>query len=521
MKAVKYFVRTTLYLFIVPAILSNAGVLLFVSVGVAAFSGVLQVRPEPWFTIFILFSAMLTALCVTPTFTNSWFCKRFQDENLPQNFLVRYLPFYIPLIFWLTMALLGRWAHLSGEPLVYDNSFWLIVPTHGLYLLWFLPMAYIPQQEFFWVYSLPLILSLMIAAICTYKAKQLAKTPSTGKKYGVPVLLTMLLLPPILIQTGYHKQFGTVLKNDDDAFILREYEQKNGRGMVSDEPDLSVYTPFVKENNKLVAVVRPSLRISENHPRIGGALAFYPIYAAAVQATYKNFDVEKQLQTHVMVGTSPETFAQLRQGRVDMVFMLEPSEQQQTEARRGGAQLHLTKVGREAFVFFVNSNNPIDGLSSEQIRKIYMRRITNWRELGGRDEKIMPFQRPEGSGSQTAMIRTMQGQPLTTPIHEESRRSMGGIINSVANYRNYENSIGYSFRFFAESMFQTDGIKLLTVDGIEPTVENIRNGSYPFVYDFYIVTNGPPNEKTQPLINWFLSPQGQRLIEQTGYVPVR
>jgi phosphate transport system substrate-binding protein len=328
----------------------------------------------------------------------------------------------------------------------------------------------------------------------------------------------MLLILPVYFQMDYMHRFGHVLKPDHGvARVIDEPQQRRG---VNDDTDLSPYQPFAKEKNRLVVVDRPTLTITENHPRIGGALALYPIYAAAVQAIYKDFDAQKQLQTHVMVGTSPETFTQLLHHRADMVFMLEPSEEQYAATKQAGMQLHLTKVGREAFVFFVNSNNPVDGLSSGQIRDIYTRKTVNWRELGGRNQKILPFQRPEGSGSQTAMIRMMQGQTLTTPIHEEEQRLMGAIINRVADYRNYDNSIGYSFRFYVESMFQTDGVKLLTVDGVAPTVGNIRNGSYPFVDDFYIITNGLPNGKTRELIDWFLSPQGERLIEQTGYVPV-
>jgi phosphate transport system substrate-binding protein len=367
-------------------------------------------------------------------------------------------------------------------------------------------------------YSLQLILALLIVLICTRDMKRLAVVPSTGKIYGIPVLLVMLLKWPVFFQMDYMNRFGDVLKPDHG--VAQIVDEPRCLGMIKDQPDLSPYQPFAKENNKLVVVDNPTLTIAEDHPRIGGALALYPVYAAAVQAIYKDFDTEKQLITHVMTGTSPETFLQLIHNRADMVFMLEPSEQQYAAAKQAGVPLHLTKTGREAFVFFVNSGNPVDGLSSKQIRDIYTRKTINWRDLGGRDQKIMPFQRPEGSGSQTAMIRMMQGQTLTRPIHEESQEFMGGIINRVADYRNYDNSIGYSFRFFVENMFQTDGVKLLAVDGVAPTVGNIRNGSYPFTGDFYIITNGPPNEKTQKLIDWFLSPQGQRLIEQTGYVPV-
>lgn len=519
MKAARYFVETMLYLFLIPAILTNVLALSAYALLALAHHGNIDESFLPWG---LLVAAALCALSVTPSYANVWFRDRFKQETLPRNFLLRYLPLYIPLIFWSAMAFLMRSAHAVGEPLLHGStfSFCLIFGTHVLYLLWMVPMVFISQEEFLLLYSLPLFLSLLIAAICTLMAKRLAATPSTGKAYGVPLLLAMLIVPSALLQADYHMRFGTVLRPDDNVAILREGDQADRYWSKSDQPDLSVYKPFAEENSRLVTVVAPTLTISEDHPRIAGALAFYPVYAAAVQAVYKDFDAEKQLATHVMVGTSPETFAQLTQRRADMVFMLEPSALQYDEARRNGMTLHLTKVGREAFVFFVNADNPVDGLSSEQIRDVYSRRIVNWRELGGRNRKIMPFQRPEGSGSQTAMIRMMQGRTLTMPIHEERQRSMGGIINRVADYRNYENSIGYSFRFFAESMFQTDGIKLLAVDGVAPTVETIRDGSYPFVYDFYIITNGPPNGKTQTLIDWFLSPQGQRLIEQTGYVPV-
>ena len=69
-------------------------------------------------------------------------------------------------------------------------------------------------------------------------------------------------------------------------------------------------------------------------------------------------------------------------------------------------------------------------------------------------------------------------------------------------------------------MYPNPDAKFLKVDGAEPSVENIRNGSYPFTVNFYAITNGAPQGNTKKLIDWLLSEQGQRLIGKTGYVPL-
>jgi phosphate transport system substrate-binding protein len=114
--------------------------------------------------------------------------------------------------------------------------------------------------------------------------------------------------------------------------------------------------------------------------------------------------------------------------------------------------------------------------------------------------------------------KVMKGLELPPPLLEETSGNMGGIIIRVADYRNYSSAIGYSFRFFATDMSPNQNIKLLAVDGVEPTVENIRSGAYPFTIDVYAVTAGSKNENVPRLISWLLSEQGQALIEQSGYV---
>lgn len=185
-------------------------------------------------------------------------------------------------------------------------------------------------------------------------------------------------------------------------------------------------------------------------------------------------------------------------------------------AKSRGVELKLTPIGKEAFVFFVNSRNTVNGLTTAQIQDIYSGKITNWKELGGKNAKIRAFQRPENSGSQTMLQKLMKDKNLMTPPREDVVSGMGGIIERTASYRNYKNAIGYSFLFFATEMIKNNEIKLLEVDGIKPDRDTIASGKYPLASDFYAVTANSDNPNVDRFIEWILSEQGQYLVEKTG-----
>ncbi len=186
----------------------------------------------------------------------------------------------------------------------------------------------------------------------------------------------------------------------------------------------------------------------------------------------------------------------------------------------------MTPIGREAFVFFVNVNNPVTGLTVEQIQRIYTGEVTNWQDVGGRNQKIRAYQRDEGSGSQTALQQVMAGLPLMPPDREELVDGMGGIISRVAAYRNYDGALGFTFRFYSNEMVGNDQIRLLALNGVAPTKETIRDGSYPISSYFYAITAAPIGqpapEETNPTLKAFLdfcrSEQGQWIVEEAGYV---
>ncbi|WP_232733266.1 PstS family phosphate ABC transporter substrate-binding protein [Lysinibacillus xylanilyticus] len=288
---------------------------------------------------------------------------------------------------------------------------------------------------------------------------------------------------------------------------------------VDAEISVSVYQPFTEQNKVVKSDSKASLQLVEPLPRLDGATAMYPLYAAFVEATYPkgNYPYDR---SKVMVSRTPEAYQNLISGDVDLIFVAAPSESQKRQAEMKGLTFNMTPIGREAFVFFVNHKNSVENLSLKQFKQIYAGKITNWQEVGGENAAIRAFQRPADSGSQTALESIMGDTPIMEAPAENVATGMGGIINEVSQYRNYKNAIGYTFRFYSTEMVNNKEIRLLSIDGIAPTKENIRNGTYPLVSEFYAVTAGTDNPNVKKFIDWIVSDEGQALIEKVGYVRV-
>ncbi|MDP4083365.1 MAG: substrate-binding domain-containing protein [Bacillota bacterium] len=258
-------------------------------------------------------------------------------------------------------------------------------------------------------------------------------------------------------------------------------------------------------------------------PILDGAEAAYPVYAAFAKATYKNINKVNSMNSAYEIVDFTNTingFERLMNGEVDIFFGAQPSKEQENMAKQAGKQVKLTPIGKEAFVFFVNKKNPVNNLDSQQIKDVYSGKITNWNQVGGEDNKIRAFQRPKNSGSQTIMEKFMGTTPLMEPLKEEIS-GMGEIMEQVANYRNYKNAIGYSFRFFATGMNPNHDIKLLSIHNVSPSAENIKNRKYPYVVNLYAISLQDTHKKmVEPFLKWMQGPQGQKLIKEVGYIPI-
>ncbi|MGM8214560.1 PstS family phosphate ABC transporter substrate-binding protein [Bacillaceae bacterium W0354] len=284
--------------------------------------------------------------------------------------------------------------------------------------------------------------------------------------------------------------------------------------------DLSIYEPFTENNSLATLDERASLQLTSNLPIIDGATAFYPLYAAFVQAVYPEKEYH-YYDSEVMSSQTDGAYWRIAEKTADIIFAFYPSDEQLQRSKNAGYNLQFTPIGKEAFVFFVHTDNPVENLTVEKIQAIYSGEITNWNEVGGNNEPIRAYQRPDNSGSQQALKQVMGDIPLTSPPMDDVVQGMGGIIEQTAEYHNYKNAIGFSFHFFASEVVVNEDIKFLKIDGIYPEQSSIQDNSYPFLHEFYAVTRDiDTNPQVDELVDWILSDQGQELVEKTGYVRI-
>lgn len=288
------------------------------------------------------------------------------------------------------------------------------------------------------------------------------------------------------------------------TLITRRCRSNFGDGMTAKMIEVESFLPF-DENSEIVRASGETLE--GDIPTIDGATALLPIYSAVVNAIYPEesvgfedgvFTSASKMQYQNTAGA----WKALAEGTDDIILVAAPSEKQLEYLAEKGVEVELTPIGREAFVFLVNSENPVDGLSSDEVRKIYSGEITNWKEVGGTNRVIYPLQRKEGSGSQSAMQRFMG--------ETEMKKNPLGILGGA---------IGFSFRYYVEGIVDNAGVKMLALDGVAPTKENIASGEYPVTNNFFAATRkGETNENVRKVLDFILSEEGQRIVEESGYV---
>ncbi len=283
--------------------------------------------------------------------------------------------------------------------------------------------------------------------------------------------------------------------------------------------DVGEFLPH--EEHSALPAIESSLQLTGDLPVLDGAAALLPVYASVIDTLYpvgsvtyvggtfsddnyygENFAPDSKMQYKNTV----RGYKAIVDGDTDILFCAGPSAEQKQYAADAGVELVYVPVGLEAFVFFVNSQNPVDGLFVDEIRDIYEGKIQNWAAVGGADRIINPVTRLSGSGSQSAMDAFMGGRPM-------GKKSPLAVTGA---------SIGFSFRYYMDGIVGEDSVKMLSLNGVYPSAENIQNRTYPVIAEFYAIYRADnDNENIPMLIDWLLSEEGQVLIEANGYVRIR
>lgn len=384
--------------------------------------------------------------------------------------------------------------------------------------------------------SLKIILTLGVLALgiwVLYAYEYVTQLPSVDNIVGaIPVALVFISAGAFitLIWLKREKRFAALSITLAVVFVLSAALFPNAlRGNwwiakvnteAGSDGDISGYKPFTDGNSTAKLNEESTLTLKENLPVLDGALALYPVYSAIVETVYDGaaYNGEAQFTNTV------KAFNALIAGERDIIFSAYASESQLAAAKAAGVELKFTPIGKEAFVFVVGKNNPVDSVTVQQIRNVFSGKTARWSTLGWREGgNIIAFQRPEGSGSQTGLQSIMKGLPIQVPQPLPSPELIGtnSLMKQISvEWKGVQPALGYTYRFFGNTMTPNPNAKFLKINDVEPSVENIKNGSYPFIAKFYAVTAGEPEGNEKLLIDWILSPQGQRLIQKSGYTSV-
>ena len=255
----------------------------------------------------------------------------------------------------------------------------------------------------------------------------------------------------------------------------------------------------------------------QNYPRIDGSTVTLPL-AEAFKANFTGTDINDIDINH---SKTHNAYVNLINGDSDLILVTYPSEDEQKLAQEKNVELEIVPIVKEAFVFFVNKENQIDNLSLEQIKQIYSGKITNWKEVGGPDAKITAYQRPANSGSQSGMLElVMKNTKIMEAPKENIASGMADIIDVISDYNNKDTAIGYSYYYYATKMYTSDTIKLLSIDGVKPTYDNIKDGLYNIQTAYYAVIRKSEAEDSpaRKLLNAMKSSNGQNIAKEAGYV---
>ena len=173
-------------------------------------------------------------------------------------------------------------------------------------------------------------------------------------------------------------------------------------------------------------------------------------------------------------------------------------------------------IAHDGIAVIVNDDNPVDNLSTEQLRDIYAGKITNWKEVGGGDLKIQVINRDEASGTREA-FRTivMDGMPF-------DRRS--AVLSGTGQVRDVvsrsHGAIGYISLGFVESLNATTSVKAVSVNHVEASEKTVASGGYPISRDLYFFVKGTPSHQAQDYIDYVTSEKMDKQIREAGFIPV-
>jgi phosphate transport system substrate-binding protein len=239
---------------------------------------------------------------------------------------------------------------------------------------------------------------------------------------------------------------------------------------------------------------------------LSGSTTVFPIGKAAADEYMKNND---HVSIIISAGGSGVGIKDAASGKSDIGMASRDLKDSEISDH---PNLNIIRIGDDGLSIVVHEDNPLTELTLEQVRKIFLGEIANWSELGWENKTIIPVGRDAESGTRGAFDELVldDGEPSSSMLEKASN---GLVFTEV---KNSKYTIGYIGLGYIDQ-----GVKLLKIDGVTPTISTVQGGSYPISRPLNFVTNGKPKGEVKKFIDFMISSDGQQIVEEQDFVPIK
>ncbi len=181
-------------------------------------------------------------------------------------------------------------------------------------------------------------------------------------------------------------------------------------------------------------------------------------------------------------------------------------------ARGRGINPYPTVIAKDAIAVIVHPSNSVSEMSLDQIRAIFSGDVSRWSDVGGKNEPIVIISRDVASGTFEVFKKLVLtgGKVRKDALMLASNKAVATTVEKTPGAIGYV-GLGYL----------SEGVKAVSIDGVMPTKETAASGEYPLARPLYMYTNGVPSGMAKTFIDFVLSPDGQRIVDEQGFVPIK
>ncbi len=175
-----------------------------------------------------------------------------------------------------------------------------------------------------------------------------------------------------------------------------------------------------------------------------------------------------------------------------------------------------TTVARDGVAIYVNESSPLSQITPAQLKAIYLGDVTNWKDVGGPNAPIVLYSRENSSGTYVFFKEHVLGNEDFAAT-AQTLPGTAAVVNAVAKEKN---GIGYGGAAYAKGVKE---LKVVASDGqaYAASAENVKSGKYPLSRPLFMYTPAKPAGEAKEFIDFCLSPQGQAIVTQVGYFPIK